>query len=98
MVHVLSRRTIPALLAALAAFANPAAAGDLDRGKALHDTFCVMCHTPAIYSRSDRLANSYLEIRQQVERWQGNAKLRWSPQDIESVAEYVADKYYRIPY
>ena len=76
---------------------GPAAASDLERGKALHDTFCVMCHAPAIYSRSDRLANTYLEVRQQVERWQGNARLRWTQSDIESVTDYVADQYYKIP-
>ncbi|MFO1319607.1 MAG: hypothetical protein U1F52_08330 [Burkholderiales bacterium] len=74
-----------------------AQAADVERGKALHDTFCIMCHAPAIYSRSDRLANTYLEVRQQVERWQGNAKLRWSASDIESVTDYVVDQYYKIP-
>ena len=48
--------------------------------------------------REDRLANTYLEIRQQVDRWQGNTRLRWSPQDIESVAEFLASRYYKVPH
>lgn len=96
--------TSPALTLALAAGAcailtAPAAlAGDLVRGKSLHDTFCIACHSPVVYQRKDRLADSYLEVRQQVERWQGNARLRWSSYDVESVTDYLADKYYRIPY
>lgn len=87
--------------AAMAAgvFAGPAAvAGDLERGKALHDTFCTACHSTGVYQRNDRLANTYLEVRQQVERWQGNAQLRWSPYDIESVAEYLSGRFYKIPH
>lgn len=82
----------------LAAASAPSTAADLDRGRSLHDTHCVLCHTPSVYSREDRIANSYLEIRQQVQRWQENTKLRWSAYDIDSVSEFLADKYYKIPY
>lgn len=87
-----------ALLSGAALFSDEASAGDLGRGQALHDTFCVACHEPALYQREDRLANTYLEIRQQVERWQGNSRLRWSPQDIESVAEFLANRHYKVPH
>lgn len=87
-----------AALSGGALFAGAANAGNLGRGQALHDTFCVSCHGTAPYEREDRLANTYLEIRQQVDRWQGNARLRWSPQDIESVAEFLANRHYKLPY
>ena len=87
---------------ALAAVLVPATpvvlAGDLERGQALHDTFCIMCHSPELYGRSDRVANTYAEVLQQVTRWQNNAKLRWSGYDIDSVTEYLAEKYYSIPH
>lgn len=82
---------------ALVVFALPAAAADRDRGRSLHDNHCVLCHTTSVYTREDRLANSYLEVRQQVQRWQENTKLRWSPTDIDNVTEYIADKYYKLP-
>lgn len=82
----------------LFAASAPTIGADLERGRSLHDTHCVLCHEPALYARPDRIANSYLEIRQQVQRWQDNTKLRWSPYDIDSVAEFLADKYYKIPY
>lgn len=88
------------LSAALASapFTGVVRAADLERGRALHDTFCIACHSPEVYVRPDRLANSYLEIRQQVERWQGNARLGWTPYDVQSVTDYLAEKYYKIPY
>ncbi|MBI1397462.1 MAG: hypothetical protein GC151_15935 [Betaproteobacteria bacterium] len=81
----------------MAMVATPATAGNLERGRALHDTFCVVCHDPSIYSRRDRIANTYVGILQQVERWQSNANLHWSPYDIDSVTEYLAEKYYKLP-
>ena len=85
-------------VAGAALLAGNASAGDRERGQALHDTLCVACHTTVVYHRDDRLANTYLEIRQQVDRWQGNVRLHWSAQDIESVAEYLAGRYYKVPY
>lgn len=82
---------------ALVVLALPAAAADRDRGRLLHDNHCVLCHTTSVYTREDRLANSYLEVRQQVQRWQENTKLRWSPTDIDNVTEYIADKHYKLP-
>jgi mono/diheme cytochrome c family protein len=85
-------------LAAVLGCATPAGfAGDLERGQALHDTFCIMCHSPDLYGRSDRIANTYAEVLQQVTRWQNNARLRWTGYDIDSVTEYLAEKYYKVP-
>lgn len=82
---------------ALLALALPVAAADRDRGQSLHDNHCVLCHTTSVYTRDDRLANTYLEVRQQVQRWQENTKLRWSPTDIDNVTEYIAERYYKLP-
>lgn len=96
MKSILSTATVAIFAAGSAA--PQAVAGDLERGKALHDTFCVACHAPRVYQREDRLANSYLEVRQQVVRWQENARLRWSPYDVDSVAEFLSNRYYKIPH
>jgi hypothetical protein len=86
-----------AVAAVLGGAAPAGFAGDLERGQALHDTFCIMCHSPELYGRSDRIANSYAEVLQQVTRWQNNARLRWTGYDIDSVTEYLAEKYYKVP-
>lgn len=92
----LEGRLIAGAAAVASMVSGAAGAGDLERGAALHDTFCIMCHSPELYGRDDRVANNYMEVRQQVERWQGNAKLRWSAYDIESVSDYLAEKYYKV--
>jgi mono/diheme cytochrome c family protein len=92
------RIRIAAAAALLGSLAAPALAGDLERGRALHDNHCVMCHDPDLYGREDRVANSYLEIRQQVQRWQENTRLRWTQYDVESVTDWLAEKYYKVPH
>lgn len=92
------RIRIAAAAVLLGSVAIPALAGDLERGRALHDNHCVMCHSPALYSREDRVAGSYLEIRQQVQRWSENTRLRWTQYDVESVTDWLAEKYYKVPY
>jgi hypothetical protein len=70
---------------------------DLERGKALHETHCRMCHDSVAYQREVRLAKTYEEVRAQVIRWQTNTSLQWSESDIENVTSYVAKTYYKIP-
>lgn len=68
-----------------------------DRAKTLHDTYCLMCHDTQVYTRADRLADNYVQIREQVNRWQSNASLNWSALDIDLVATYLAQKFYKTP-
>jgi mono/diheme cytochrome c family protein len=92
------RFPIAAAAALRGSFAPPALAGDLERGRALHDNHCIMCHAPNLYGREFRTVNTYLEIRQQVHRWQENTRLRWTQYDVESVTDWLAEKYYKVPY
>jgi cytochrome c553 len=82
--------------AVLAAAAMGARAQEPLPGQILHDTYCVMCHDSRVYSRDDRLARDYREIRVQVRRWQQNIGLKWGDADIERVSNYIATKYYRL--
>ena len=70
---------------------------DLDRGKALHDNHCVLCHESAIYQRPNRVARDYDALRGQVERWQDNTGLRWTTTEINNVTGYLTLIYYKYP-
>jgi mono/diheme cytochrome c family protein len=72
-------------------------AQDLERGRLLHDNHCGMCHDSIAYKRSDRIAKNLAEVKAQVTRWQTNTGLRWTQEDIDSVAAYVAKRYYKFP-
>ena len=91
-------RTIMSLgsLAGALAF-TPAHSADLERGRALYENHCRMCHDSLAFKRGDTIAKDYEEVRAQVNRWQTNTSLRWSAEDIDNVASYVAKAYYKLP-
>ena len=70
-------------------------AQDYARGKALHDTHCIACHDTRVYTREDRIARDYDQVRAQVVRWQQNVSLYWDAADINQVTGYIASRYYR---
>jgi mono/diheme cytochrome c family protein len=77
--------------------AGPAGATDPERGKLLHGTFCLGCHGDSVAKRENRVARSYAELRRQVARWQGNTGLKWEAQDVDDVAAYLNETYYKLP-
>jgi len=70
---------------------------DLERGEALHETHCKMCHDSVAYRRDEKIAKTYDQVRDQVKRWETNTGLHWSEQDIDNVASYISKRYYGIP-
>ena len=72
-------------------------AADVERGRALHDTHCRMCHTAAAYKRDSKVGQTYEGVRAEVVRWQKNSSLRWSDEDIDNVTAYLAKTYYGLP-
>jgi hypothetical protein len=77
------RRAIAATIGLCAGASNPR-------------TYCVVCHDSRVYTRGERLARDYPEIRAQVRRWQHNIGLQWDDADIERVTNYIASKFYRL--
>ena len=90
-------RTWTALLAVVAVVAHaqmpPAAA----RGELLYTTHCQTCHTTQVHWRERRLATDYTSLADQVERWQTNAGLGWSREDVDAVSRYLNAQFYRFP-
>jgi mono/diheme cytochrome c family protein len=85
------------LSVALGFASGNAVSADLERGRALHDTHCRMCHDSVAYKRDKKVAASYEDVRAQVVRWQANSSLRWSEEDIDNVTAYLAKTYYKLP-
>lgn len=80
------------LVAGLWLASGPAAAqspADAERGRALYENHCQVCHTQKVHGRPDRLPLSREELREIVDRWQQVESLRWSGQDIADVVEYL---------
>ena len=83
----------------LAAVAPPAIgqARDVSRGRLLYDNHCIECHTEQMHWRTLGAARDWDTLRAQVRRWQGEARLQWSEDDIDAVARHLNDTIYGFP-
>ena len=79
----------------VAAFGTPAQAGDAAEGKALHQENCVSCHGSEVYTREDRMVESMSSLITQVNRCNVNLDVGWFDDEVESVAEYLNENYYK---
>jgi len=82
-------------LCAAAAAASGADVPDLARGRALYENHCVVCHTPKIHSRPNRIPLNVEELRQIVVTWAKDENLHWSEQEIADVVWYLNETKYR---
>lgn len=65
------------------------------RGEMLYQNHCIACHTTQVHWRDQRLAKDWPSLRAQVRRWERNTGLTWNDEDIESVSQYLNQRYYR---
>jgi len=73
------------------------ATADLARGRGLYQAACDVCHTQNIHWRNKRLVSSWATLVNEVTRWQRNAGQTWERSDINDVAAYLNDRFYRLP-
>lgn len=69
----------------------------VERGRLLYANHCVECHSREMHWRDQRRAIDWDSLRGQVRRWQGEARLGWSDEDIEAVTRHLNDTVYRFP-
>jgi mono/diheme cytochrome c family protein len=88
---------VPGAVAALAILlAAPCASGaDEQRGRALYELRCGGCHSESVHGRAKRVATDFSDVRQWVNRWNANLGLQWRDEDVDDVAVYLNQAYYR---
>jgi len=69
----------------------------LERGRALYENHCVVCHTAKVHRRAPPLPLSVEELRSVVTIWAREEGLRWNSDDIEDVVQYLDRAFYRFP-
>jgi mono/diheme cytochrome c family protein len=84
-------------LAALPVGAQVTAPASAARGELLYTTNCIACHTAQVHWRDKRLVTDWASLTAQVNRWQANARLGWTSEEIVDVARYLNATYYRLP-
>jgi len=82
---------------ALACAGFSAAAADAGRGKILYETRCSACHEISVHHRDARKAKDFDALRAQVLRWSAEAGGAWSADEIDDVALYLNERFYRFP-
>ena len=66
----------------------------VSRGELLYSTHCIGCHNTQVHWRDHRLAKDWSGLRAQVRRWQANAGLGWSDEEVSDVTRYLNGLYY----
>ena len=68
---------------------------DINHGKSLQQKNCMKCHDDGIYTREDRRVTTPDALRNQVQRCETNLKLKWFPEDVDAVVEYLNTTFYK---
>ena len=83
------------ILAILILASAPAWSFDQAAGKQLLEQNCNSCHGSELYTRKERLVTSRPGLTKQVKRCELALGLSWFDDDIDNVAEYLNQQFYR---
>lgn len=86
---------VPLFLSSLIFFQQPAFAIDIDNGKQLHEENCVRCHQSEVYTRENRMVNSYDELAERIRQCELMAEMAWFQEEIDDVTAYLSETYYK---
>ncbi len=73
----------------------PVHAVDIETGKTLHNENCLRCHNETLYTREKRIVNSFDELRTRIRDCELMAELTWFDEEIDDVAAYLNNAFYR---
>jgi hypothetical protein len=71
--------------------------GDETTGQMLYDAHCNACHSKELHWRDGKIARDWAGLLAEVRRWQRNAGLAWSDDEVLAVARYLNASRYRFP-
>ena len=91
-----ARRALVAALAAALATGS-ALAADPARGRALYEERCADCHNESVHNDAARKARNFEDARRRVADFGARLDAGWSAAQIDDVAVYLNERYYRFP-
>lgn len=74
---------------------SSAALADMANGKKLHEEQCMKCHDDSVYKRANRFVSNKAALRKQVDRCHLNTGVQWFDTDVDDVADYLNETYYK---
>ena len=88
--------TLMSITVTLLAATSSLPAANLDNGKSLVDANCTKCHDERVYTRPDRRVTTLEGLSKQVRRCEQSLGLKWFDDDIDDVAAYLNQAYYKL--
>ncbi|HEX6003301.1 MAG TPA: cytochrome c [Burkholderiales bacterium] len=87
------RMAISALVVAASVSGYARAAGNADRGAALHES-CLGCHGTEVYAPPAAKVKSASALKKEVERWNDRYNPKFSKQEVEDLIAYLNRDFY----
>lgn len=75
-------------------FTSPTYAVDIENGKTLHNENCLRCHDVSMYTRENRLVNSFYELGTRIRDCELLAEAAWFDEEIDDVTAYLNQTFY----
>ena len=88
------KSSLPSLVVLLI-LASPVGAFDPAAGKELADEKCYSCHGNDAYTRKDRMVKTRSGLTSQVRRCELSLGLKWFDEDVDDVAGYLNQQFYK---
>jgi len=86
---------ISTAIALFSFFVLPATAADIENGDDLHFENCTGCHQEEIYTQDNRNVRSMERLVLQVRFCKDTLELSWFDEDVDDVAGFLNQAYYR---
>ncbi len=68
---------------------------DIERGRALYDNHCIVCHGKSVHARPGKTPPTRAELRLIIDEWQQAEHLRWSEEEVRDVSAFLEQVVYR---
>jgi hypothetical protein len=72
-----------------------AMAQDAAEGRQLYETYCGGCHYERVHDRLRTEVKDLADLRDMVARWAPQTKRRYTPAELENIAQYLNESHYR---
>jgi mono/diheme cytochrome c family protein len=88
---------LAAALAGVLAFMITLRAVEFDRGEALYENHCSVCHDPQAHLAGEaRHVTTMADLRARVAAWSVHSGLNWSDEDVNDVTDFLNRRFYRL--
>ena len=68
---------------------------DINHGKMLQQKNCMSCHDDGMYTRENPRVTTHDALHSQVQRCETTLDLKWFPEDVDAVTEYLNQTFYK---